>query len=306
MIVPTNNVISSQIDVIKTRGMEYKSRNKLISSDRQSTILFQSMADFDQDLTKLRSERISRESFVRVMREEISEGNTVSIPSTLNASESRSRIEYINEMKTKLMEYQIEKEQLSMKYRDKHPKMQELLTSISEIEVMIKKESKEILNEEDSGIKAIRSSEQAIAQRMSQVANSIAKLSKQEYELGKLTIGVTDLEAVLSMLIRQKEEAFIAGKKNEYLVRVQLLEPAMIPDNASWPNRPLIIGLGFIFALFVAFGSAFFLEYFDHSVNTAEDVQHCLGLPLLAIIPDAESVKTNPPAVAKTGQKKPY
>ena len=46
------------------------------------------------------------------------------------------------------------------------------------------------------------------------------------------------------------------------------------------------MALGFLMAIVVSFGTALFAEYFDHSVNTAEDAQHCLGLPILAVIPE--------------------
>jgi hypothetical protein len=40
--------------------------------------------------------------------------------------------------------------------------------------------------------------------------------------------------------------------------------------------------LGFI----ISFGSAFFLEYFDHSINTVDDARNALGVPIIAAIPN--------------------
>ncbi|NLP11540.1 hypothetical protein GX408_14180, partial [bacterium] len=46
------------------------------------------------------------------------------------------------------------------------------------------------------------------------------------------------------------------------------------------------LSLAVLMGLLVAFGLAFFVEYFDHSVNTAQDAQDCLQMPILASIAD--------------------
>jgi tyrosine-protein kinase Etk/Wzc len=238
----------------------------------------------------VRAERISKEARAQVMREQISEGKELAIPSTLGAADSRSRYDYINKLKTALMEYEVQKEQFQQKYTQNHPKMKELLIAIQESREKLQEEIREILEEEEANIKALRSAEAAIVQRMNTVAASISDISEKQYELGQMTIGVNDLEAVLSMLVRQREEAHIAAQERAHLVQVRLLQPASVPRDLVWPNRPLLIGLGLVLAFIVAFGSAFFVEYFDHSVNTVEDAQHCLGLPILAVIPEAARV----------------
>lgn len=279
-----------QLKEIKERGMAYQKENRLISGDKQSSILFQSMSEFDHELTKVRAERIAKEARAQVMREQISEGKELAIPSTLGAADSRSRYDYINKLKTALMEYEVQKEQFQQKYTQNHPKMKELLIAIQKSRAKLQEEIREILEEEEANIKALRSAEAAIVQRMNTVAASISDISEKQYELGQMTIGVNDLEAVLSMLVRQREEAHIAAQERAHLVQVRLLQPASVPRDLVWPNRPLLIGLGLVLAFIVAFGSAFFVEYFDHSVNTVEDAQHCLGLPILAVIPEAARV----------------
>ncbi|OPZ80962.1 MAG: hypothetical protein BWY77_00854 [bacterium ADurb.Bin431] len=69
-----------------------------------------------------------------------------------------------------------------------------------------------------------------------------------------------------------------------------------MPQRPVSPNRPLWIALGLLLGLVVALGVAFFMEYFDHSVNSADDVHNCLGLPILATIGDFKTPmgKQNP------------
>jgi uncharacterized protein involved in exopolysaccharide biosynthesis len=195
-------------------------------------------------------------------------------------------MDYLNELRSKLLQLELQKSQLSKRFTEKHPDMVAIQRDVTMTERKIQSEMDKIIEAEQTAVRALRASENALAQRMNQVANSVSELSQQQYELGMLTIGVEDLKEVYSMLIRQREEARIAANRKEYLVQVRLLEPAMIPIKAAKPNKPLLLALGVVLGAILAFGVAFFIEYFDHSVNTAEDAQQCLGLPILATIPE--------------------
>jgi succinoglycan biosynthesis transport protein ExoP len=61
-----------------------------------------------------------------------------------------------------------------------------------------------------------------------------------------------------------------------------------VAEAPLFPARPRIIlnlALGALVGLMVGLGLAFFIEYLDTSVKTMEDVEHLLGVPVLAIIP---------------------
>lgn len=279
------NVVKSQIDEIERRGRDYKSQQKVISPDKQTQILFTSIADFDHELTKVRAERISKEARLKIIKEQAGSEDDVVFPAT-EISSSYSRFGYLTKLKDTLLELELRKVELSKKYTENHPEVIAVLAAIKEAKRKIAIEFDELLLAEETAVKALRAEEDALAARMNQAVASIAKLSEQEYELGKITIGINDLKDVHSMLIRQREEAQIAASKKEHLVYVRLLEPAMVPQSPVKPNKLLYAALALLLGIFISFGVAFFQEYFDHSVNTVEDAQHCLGLPILAAIAD--------------------
>jgi len=118
------------------------------------------------------------------------------------------------------------------------------------------------------------------------VSQSIEEFSEKEYELDKRTLGIEELKTVYATLIQQREQAQTAVDKKEYLVQARLLEEATVPFKPSKPNKKLYGALGLMLGLVFAFGIAFFIEYFDHSVYTVEDAQVCLNVPVLAVIQD--------------------
>jgi len=279
--------IEKQISELEQKGMYYKSREKVLQPDQQTQILFSSIADFDKELTRVRADRIAREARLNVIREQIKNGDDIAFPNTESTGKV-GRLDYLNELKKTLLELELRKSSLEQKYTVKHPELALVLQDIESMRKKIRSEVEEIIRAEETSVRALKAAEQALAGRMNQVVNSVAELSRQEYELGKLTIGIEDLREVYSMLIKQREEARIAASKKEYLVQVRLLEPPIVAYKPVKPNKPLFAGLAIILGVIVSLGCAFFIEMFDHSVNTVEDAQHCLGLPILAAIPDFE------------------
>ncbi len=277
--------IQDQIDQAEKQGMEYKSREKVISPSQQTSILFESLSMFDHELSKVRSERIAHEASLKVFRDQVDQEEEMIIPSTA-ATNGLSQNDYYNLLKNTLLNLQVKRTALLQKYTERHPEVATLTAEIEATRKQIKSAQADIIRGEEAASQALQAQEGSLMHRMNQVVASIADLSRQDYELGRLTIGLVDLRAVHSMLIRQREEARIADSQKEYLIQVRLLEPALTPADPVKPNKPLYLSLAVLMGLLVAFGLAFFVEYFDHSVNTAQDAQDCLQMPILASIAD--------------------
>lgn len=281
--------IEKQIADLEKKGMSYKSQEKVLQPDQQTQILFSSVADFDKELTKVRAERIAKEARLQVISDQLVRGEDVAFPNT-QSSEQAGRLDYLNDLKMALLELEMKKSSLQQKYTAKHPEVLLVNQDIDATKQKIRTEVNEIIRAEETSVKALKAAEQALGGRMNQVVNSVAELSRQEYELGKLTIGIDDLREVYSMLIKQREEARITASKKEYLVQVRLLEPPSVAFKPVKPNKILFMSIALVLGVIISIGSALFIEMFDPSVNTVEDVQHCLGLPILAAIPDFEQI----------------
>jgi capsular polysaccharide biosynthesis protein len=79
----------------------------------------------------------------------------------------------------------------------------------------------------------------------------------------------------------------------------RVLDPANLPDQPSFPNRPLFAAGGLVGGLALGLGLAFVLEMRDTSFRTERDVEFSLHLPVLAMIPaiDPLSVKKSKESV---------
>jgi hypothetical protein len=80
----------------------------------------------------------------------------------------------------------------------------------------------------------------------------------------------------------QAAENLEAEQKGE---RFTLIEPPLVPEEPSSPNRPLVLGLGLLLALGSAIGLPLLLEAVDGRVRGRRDLQELVSMPPLAVIP---------------------
>lgn len=275
--------IEARIDDLEKKALGIKGRRTVLIPEKQTEILFTKLSHFDEELTKVRAERISKEASLRSIKSALEKESANFIPIT-ETSESLAKEDYVNHLRKSLAEKKVYRQGLVTRYTENHPEVIKVTTEIKEIEEGLKSEVEDIIRGEMLLIETLKAQEEALAHSMEQVVTSITALAKSEYELEKYSMGIDDLQHVQSTLIRQREEARITANRNEYNAQVKLIERAMIPYKPVKPNKPLFAALALLLGSIVSVGFAFFLEYFDHSVNTAEDAQNCLGLPILAQI----------------------
>lgn len=280
--------LKKELDELGKREAEEKRKRQFLSAGHQTQILFTELAYFDKELTRVRAERISKESKLQVIQEQLAKGGDIAIPNT-ETSNSPSKEDYFTELLKKKLDLELKGAYLSQKYRDEYPELANAKAALKATKAKIREEIERLVEEESSGIRALRAEEQALAYKMNEVAGRIAKLSHDQLALDQITIGKKDLEQVYSMLVRQREEVKIAQSKQEYMVQVRVIEPAVKPYKPVKPNKPLYMAIGILLGVVVSFGFALFIESFDHSLNTAEDAQNALGLPILASISEIDS-----------------
>jgi polysaccharide chain length determinant protein (PEP-CTERM system associated) len=109
----------------------------------------------------------------------------------------------------------------------------------------------------------------------------------RESELADLTRDHETLRLIYADLLRKKENSRMAEQlENEsVLADFSIVEPAQLPGSPFSPNRERLVILGLLFGLAFGIGLAAFLEYWDSTLRTEDDIMLALNLPTLASIP---------------------
>jgi polysaccharide chain length determinant protein (PEP-CTERM system associated) len=91
-------------------------------------------------------------------------------------------------------------------------------------------------------------------------------------------------------LLKKRDQSAMASdlERRQEGEQFRVLDPANLPDQPSFPNRPLFTAAGFAGGLGLGLGLAFVLEMRDTSLRTERDVEFSLHLPVIALIPEIE------------------
>lgn len=125
-----------------------------------------------------------------------------------------------------------------------------------------------------------------------------------EEQYKELTRGYQTALDSYNELLKKEQDAEMATRLEEQQEGQQfsVLDPANLPDQPSFPNRPLFALGGFVGGLSLGLALAFMLEMRDTSIRSEHDAEFSLRLPVLALIPAIEPASTRKP---KGNSKRP-
>lgn len=171
---------------------------------------------------------------------------------------------------------------LSQKYGQRHPAM---VTASGDLNVLRDKKKEQvrrvvatIKNEYDIA----RSGEESLRRLAGQVKAETQSLGEKFVQYGVLKREAeTSRELFEAIVKRIKEQGITQDIKT---VTVWVIEKAEVPASPAKPNKFRNILLGLVIGLMGGIGLAFFVEYLDNTVKSAEDVEQRFNVPVLGII----------------------
>jgi len=285
-------IADQKINDLEERQANFKQQKGVISPEAQQSMLMGRMADYDQSLTVVRSKRIGKEAKLTTIKEQLARGGEIIIPGT-ETSDSPSRVEYINKLKSHLLDMEIQREKLLQKFTPQYEEIVYLTEQIASTKEKISTEIGQIVQLEETAIKALLAEERGLQNSIAEIENDIQELAQKEYEYSKLSRGINDNREIYSMLLKQREDARISLAKLEKGVKITVVSPPTIPFEPSKPKKALNIMLAIILGLFGGLGLAFMMDYFDHTVDTPEELERYAGIPVLGSIREIKSLSNH-------------
>ena len=284
------NLAEDKLNNLEKRLSQFKQQQGMASPEAQLDILLSKIADYEKTLTNVRTIRISKETMLNIVKEEMTSGTDVNIPVT-ETSDSPSREKYIAKLRSELLDLELKRNKLLQKYTPEYEEVVNLEKAIASIRGHIHNEIKQIINSENMAIRALKAEQDVLVSTIQNLNGQIKRLAKKEYELTQLSRGISDNREVYSMLLKQREEARISQAKLERGVKIKVISPALAPAKPFKPQKKRNLILGAILGLVTAFGLAFLLEYYEGSTKKSETLEEPAGLPVWGSI---STIKVGP------------
>ncbi|HEX3043763.1 MAG TPA: GumC family protein [Bacillota bacterium] len=213
----------------------------------------------------------------------------------------------IQQYNSKLAGLEIQLVGLLEKYTAKHPEVLATRAEIEETKKQLSIEINRVINDQapslnqlhqnllltklqsEAEIKAAQAQKESIAKIQAAHEVEIRKLPAKEQGLTRLMRDASVAQEIYIMLAKHYEEAKITEVMQP--VNVQIIDQAVAPDKPIKPNKRINILSAAFLGIFAGTGLVFLGEYLNKTIDTADDVKHYLGIPVLGSIPDYENVK---------------
>ena len=279
------NIADKKLQELEQKQAKFKQENQLISPESYQQILLNKLTDFENRHTEVRTNIIGKKAILSVISEQMNSGKQLSIPKT-ETSDSPSREKYIGDLKGKMLDLEIQKEALLQIYTPQYEEVVNIEKLIEATNTKLHNEIAQIIEMEETGIRALEAEESALQSSINQITMEIRNFAGKEYEYNQISRGLEDSREVYSLLMKQREEAGISLAKLDKGVKIKIINKAYIPTDPVLPNKKLNLILAIFLGLFVGLSLAFFMEFFDHRIDSAEELEKYTGLASLGFVRD--------------------
>jgi polysaccharide biosynthesis transport protein len=122
-----------------------------------------------------------------------------------------------------------------------------------------------------------------ISRAIQRTTDAFATYPEKMRHLSQLELDADAAEAVYRALKDQRFQIGVAEAMT--MADIQIVAPAILPENAANPQPLLNLALGLLLGLLFGAGSAMLLEYIDDSLRKPEDLKQVWDIPQLGLIP---------------------
>jgi polysaccharide biosynthesis transport protein len=290
----TDNVIlREQADQFKRRLeasnqalQDYRKQIGSVSLDQTQDILTPQLHDINRRLTEYQADLIvARGAYEDSLKMPTNIDNLLAYPqitSNLDVAQISTDIAKLNS------EFAV----IRQRYREKHPKY-----ILAEISMNGLKEQLAItaLNVRSRLQESLRidyqntlTATQGLETQLHDTEALVMKLSDSSVHFDVLTRQVQSDKALYDAVVTRLGETAVPDQISPQAIR--LVQPATVPNLPVSPKKFITLVLGMFGGLVISAGLIFLLKITDTSFQTADEVEHYLGLPMLGLIPKLEKI----------------
>ncbi|MBK7498280.1 MAG: hypothetical protein IPI19_04065 [Ignavibacteriales bacterium] len=294
----------NELRAIEDSMMKFQEKGGIISFDVQSTNIIGQLSNLDAQKEAIKIELVTSNEVLKQYKFFLRKQD----PQLVEYLESQTSQAYINALQQQLAELQINRD-IAMSIKGSNV---DVASKVKEYDDRIA-ELKQKLNSTIRTIKA-----DAYSGNPEQVRDLAQRLIEEEIKNSSLTVQLEQLEAatgkyegnlrrfpkastILSQYQRERESLqqtylLLNERYQEAMINeasesgnVVILNPAVIPDTPSKPNRLFIILIGFMLGPIVSFALILIKDHFDDTVKTPDDIEK-EEIKLLTWIPHYKSI----------------
>ncbi|GAX62901.1 ATPases [Candidatus Scalindua japonica] len=275
-IVEQLKEIKIKIEDSEKKLYKYARENDIVAMDASQSIILKELTTISDELTRAEAERIGKEiRFLAVQ-------NSDDLSSLPGIADNK----LINELK-------LEYTRLNAKYaselgrvKEDHPLVQRLKTEKSLIEQEIKDEQGWLGKAIKAEYQEAVGKEKGLRQHLEELKRENNRLEGKSISYKVLKREVDANTQLYEGLLQRMKQATVSSQIKT--TNVQIVDRAALPTRPVKPKKRLNVFLSMVVGLVMGTGIAFFLEYLDNTIKSADDVEKHLNATVLGVLEKVE------------------
>lgn len=297
-----NRVVSakSELNNAESKLKDFQIANKIYSTEDQMKGLTEKLSEIDKTKAETQLDLETAKAALKSINSQLD-----------SAGQSIADSPAIQQYKVQLAQLEETKAGYTGKYTDEHPKMQEINNQIKQIRAALNQEIQNIVSQNapssnmvqqglladkfknEAAIAVAEGKQRALTSLDEQNNATISALPETEQGYIRVKRDANVAQEIYIMLAKRLEEAKVA----EVMVpnEVQVVDAATLPEKPVKPRKALTMAVALILGILCGTGFTVARSLLNRKINTADDVEQYLQLPVLGMIPDADAVRKERP-----------
>jgi uncharacterized protein involved in exopolysaccharide biosynthesis/Mrp family chromosome partitioning ATPase len=266
-----------EVELSRMAIYDFKKKNNVLSLEENQIVFSQELQELNSSLAEAKSNRITKQAVYDQLKNiRNNRQNVLLMPEISNYP-------VIQQLRTQLVDLKSKKIEMGTKYGKKHPKMIELIDGIEQIEREIASETDRLIQAIEAEMRRALTIENSLEHTLDKQKQVAMTLGQRAIEYEVLNQQAQSAQDVYDFLLKQSEELGLSSAINTSNMRI--VDQAEIPVEPIRPRLVFNLLIAIVSALFFGTAAAFFMDYFDNTVNTPMEASVKLGLPVIGMIP---------------------
>jgi exopolysaccharide transport family protein len=281
--------LASNVQQLRSKVVEaernveaYRRQHDLFQGDKTSLVAAQ-IADLNLKLIDATASRLAAEAEASQARRVLNRSDD------LEALDQILQSDLIQRFRGELLGVERREAEMTEKYGPRHPQMIQLTAEKQRLKDAIKSEVRKIVRGLESKAEAARIREAAFAKDLN-------GLKQQSSEANTASIALRGLEREAEanrLLLEKFMAAFIESSAREdarsAAAYARIISRPAVPDEPSFPRPAMVVLLALLAGILACVPIAAAAEAMDAGFRSAHQVEHELGVPVLAHVPAARN-----------------
>ncbi len=276
---------------------KYRAENQSVSLEDKQNIVVEKLKNLNQQVTDAKGKRLTLEADISKLAT-MSEAQ----PEDLLALASIANAPQVADLRRQINAKEAEFAAIKQRYMYKHIKYIEAESNLQKLRAALDIEVKKSADVVRRSYQGAKEAEDKLTQALHDQETEALNLETTSIPYGSLQRQAqSDRVLYESVLARLKE----TGMQQDTSYDVRLVGAPVLPSRPSKPSRLKFLAAAVAAGLLLSGAAIFVLELFNHTLQTVDQAEQALGLPLLAAVPERKKLRPHRVAAAGVASEVP-